>query len=293
MDKVKYKEDDIFNIIKIRKYVEYADILHMLSCKGLLIDELEIKRVIQKLIGKKYIYQITSDRSYGRNHTYTSAYYYNDFSTRKFNNEVIRASLYNSRIYYNETDDIKVISITIETEAPLKEENFKNDRIFNYSAKEGINRNYPKYTYKIQCVVEPHKELFLTPNEDYINKITNGLVDKSKFYYSMRITVEEYKELEYTLNSPSKLSLDITLNQTGDFIIDKNNSIGILISYKEQMDSKPSEILETFDISSERDYREFNLNKGKVVCFINPILYNKKLFNGVEAKVTINSLILL
>lgn len=287
----KCKESDVLDIIRLTEYTSYDHIVGILFNEQPQVSKLEISKTLKNLIHKKYIYRVTGMFS-GLPGLYVSAYMINGTPERKYDSDIIRATTKPISIYYNLTNRSKVISITIETEALLSENNFKvsSGRILKLSVKYGANKGCPKYTYILQCLVENTSQITLYPNIEHIYKITGGTVDDNKYYYSMRITVKEFGELEFDINQLCKVMTYIVLERSLNSPNIEYNSIGVITAYEKTdktNNSKKELELQTIFCFNDNDVFMNDVEKGKLIYFVNPIIPNKKFFNNFNIGVNI------
>ena len=279
MDKVKYKEQEIMDIINSNYEISYEELTLTLALIGKEIDAEVLSKSLQKLVSKRYIYEIVES---GVRYFINSFKYYNIYlKTNEFNNRVIRASKHLLSLYKNLEERIKVITVSIETEAPLNISDFIGCDVLAFHVKEGRNRNYPKYTYKLDCSVKPNSCLRITPNFVFIDNITKGVVDKDKYYYSLRVSIKEFIEHNFILDEQGVITVMTYVNEG----YEGNNITSISFT----RDDTNEEYLPLF-IEGPRmvceNVTEHRIDKFKgedVLIFIHPDVNNNK---GVNMKIS-------
>lgn len=194
-----FKEYKIIGIDVLRKdllkeYLIYVQYLY----PSLIIDD-NINQIISKTIdlqinrlcNKKYLFK--SICKFDNDDTTEFLTIRNPFDLNlKIDRIVLRAGLLSTVLYYNSTDDIKIVEITIKTEANLTKESFVDSEILDFH-----HTNHKYYNiYNIIFISQPYS--YLTVLTDKNHKCFNNIKDDNIYkelykYYGIKLFINENK----------------------------------------------------------------------------------------------------
>ena len=183
----------------------------------------EIDLQINRLCNKKYLFKFICKFDNEDSTEFLTIRNPFDLNVR-IDRIVLRAGLLSTVLYYNSTDDIKIVEITIKTEANLTKESFVDSEILDFH-----HTNHKYYNiYNIIFISQPYS--YLTVLTDKNHKCFNNIKDDNIYkelykYYGIKLFINEDKLIKIydkdknkptaqhiiLINNPTRANTKITI----------------------------------------------------------------------------------
>ena len=228
LDKIVIKESDILNMFKDIKTLKAREIISNIidSKTSILIEilsytldtdkeDIGINRIalltherLNNLVHKNYL---TSLRDNSNEYSFSTLNIF-DLGVKINKESIIRADYDKTKLYYNNSEETKIVELRIKTKASLHKTDFINVEFLNFD----IIQNKKYKEYNIICICKPFTYIeVLTDKFDKSLKnisIDNPLKSLYK-YYSMKVFIDDNKLIKLDRKNKKGL-LELTVLNT-------------------------------------------------------------------------------